>query len=69
MGDRCAYTGFAFILAGAVISWEYRKRRSVALSNTEAEYRRGVVRVNQGSKILTENFAENWCKCRSYCDL
>lgn len=36
--DRRSYSGFAFILAGAPISWEARKQRTVALSSTEAEY-------------------------------
>ena len=36
--DRRSYSGFAFILAGAPISWEARKQRAVALSSTEAEY-------------------------------
>ncbi|CAB3252424.1 unnamed protein product [Arctia plantaginis] len=34
--DRRSYSGFAFILAGAPISWEARKQRTVALSSTEA---------------------------------
>lgn len=36
--DRKSYSGFAFILAGAPISWEARKQRTIALSSTEAEY-------------------------------
>lgn len=36
--DRKSYSGFAFILAGAPISWEARKQQSIALSSTEAEY-------------------------------
>lgn len=36
--DRRSYSGFAFILAGAPISWEARKQRTIALSSTEAEY-------------------------------
>lgn len=36
--DRRSYSGYAFILAGAAISWEARKQRTVALSSNEAEY-------------------------------
>ncbi|XP_057340572.1 uncharacterized protein LOC130677735 [Microplitis mediator] len=36
--DRKSYTGYGFILAGSVISWEARKQKTVALSSTEAEY-------------------------------
>lgn len=36
--SRRSYSGFAFILAGAPISWEARKQRTIALSSTEAEY-------------------------------
>ena len=36
--DRRSYTGFCFIFAGAAISWESRKQRTVALSTAEAEY-------------------------------
>lgn len=38
MADRRSYSGFAFILAGAAISWEARKQRTVSLSSTESEY-------------------------------
>ncbi|XP_036346119.1 secreted RxLR effector protein 161-like [Rhagoletis pomonella] len=36
--DRRSYSGYAFILAGAAISWEARKQRIVALSSTETQY-------------------------------
>lgn len=36
--DRKSCTGWVFTMAGAAISWESRKQRSVALSTCEAEY-------------------------------
>ena len=36
--DRRSYSGYAFILGGAAITWEARKQRTVALSSVEAEY-------------------------------
>lgn len=38
--DRQSYTGTAFILVGAAISWESHNQRTVAFSITEAEYMR-----------------------------
>ncbi|CAK9800955.1 Retrovirus-related Pol polyprotein from transposon TNT 1-94 [Anthophora plagiata] len=38
MDDRVSYTGYIFKLAGAAISWESRKQKTIALSSTEAEY-------------------------------
>lgn len=36
--DRRSYTGYSFIFAGSLISWESKKQKTVALSSTEAEY-------------------------------
>ncbi|XP_039968112.1 secreted RxLR effector protein 161-like [Bactrocera tryoni] len=36
--DRKSYTGYAFVAAGGVFSWESKKQSVVALSSTEAEY-------------------------------
>ncbi|KAJ8719262.1 hypothetical protein PYW07_016818 [Mythimna separata] len=36
--DRRSYTGFCFVLANGIISWECKKQRTVALSSCEAEY-------------------------------
>lgn len=36
--NRKSYTGYAFMLAGAVFSYESKKQATVALSSTEAEY-------------------------------
>ena len=36
--DRKSYTGCCFIFAGAAVSWESKKQRTVALSTAEAEY-------------------------------
>ncbi|XP_074026225.1 uncharacterized protein [Leptinotarsa decemlineata] len=36
--DRRSYTGYCFVLSGSVISYESRKKGTVALSSTEAEY-------------------------------
>jgi len=36
--NRKSYTGYGFVFAGAVFSWECKKQHTVALSSTEAEY-------------------------------
>lgn len=36
--DRKSYTGFAFTLSHAVISWKSQRQSTVALSSTEAQY-------------------------------
>ena len=36
--DRKSQSGFVTVPAGAAVSWESRKHKSVALSSTEAEY-------------------------------
>ena len=36
--DRKSQSGFCFILAGAIISWESKKQRVVATSTAESEY-------------------------------
>ncbi|XP_053968666.1 uncharacterized protein LOC128870094 [Anastrepha ludens] len=36
--DRKSYSGYAFVLAGGVFSWESKKQSVVALSSTETEY-------------------------------
>lgn len=36
--NRKSYTGFCFKLSGAMVSYEYKKQQTVALSSTESEY-------------------------------
>ena len=36
--DRKSFTGYAFVMNGADLSWELQKQQTVALSSTEAEY-------------------------------
>lgn len=36
--DRKSYTGFCFVMAGSVISWQSRKQRLTGLSSTDTEY-------------------------------
>ena len=54
--DRKSYTGYVFILAGAAVSWEARKQRTVAFSSTEAEY----MALSEGTKeaIYLQNFIQ-----------
>lgn len=52
--DRRSYTGYAFKFAGATISWEARKQRTVATSSTQAEY----MALSEGAKeaMYLKNF-------------
>jgi len=38
VNDRISVTGYAFVYAGAVVSWASRKQNSQSMSSTEAEY-------------------------------
>lgn len=38
INDRRSYIGYVFTFAGAAISWESKKQRTVALSSTQTEY-------------------------------
>lgn len=36
--DRSSQSGYFFVMANAVITWESKKQKTTALSSTEAEY-------------------------------
>lgn len=36
--DRRSYSGYAFLMSGAAVTWKSQKQKTVALSSTEAEY-------------------------------
>lgn len=55
--DRRSYTGFAFLLAKGVVTWEARKQRTVPLSSTEAEYM-GLTEAAKGAAYLLRFLAE-----------
>lgn len=64
--DRKSYSGFCFVLSGAVISWGCKKQRTVALSSTEAEYmaiteacREAVYLLNLQNEITREMYTIN----------
>jgi hypothetical protein len=55
--DRKSYSGYAFILGGASISWSSRKQRTVATSSCEAEFVSLAEAVKEGiylQSLLTE---------------
>ena len=38
MEDRCAITGYAFLIDGGAVSWSSKKQEIISLSTTESEY-------------------------------
>lgn len=64
MMDRRSYSGYAFILLGAVISWEARKQRTASLSSTKSEYL-AISEATKEALYLKELLNEIGIRCES----
>lgn len=69
--DRRSFSGYAFSLGGACVSWSSRKQRSVATSSCEAEYISLSEAVKEGlylQSLLTEIGFERYAPIHIYAD-